>query len=189
MKELFERITVWHEKNLPAGLPYEPLPQIGFLLEELHEVNKEFIKGDIDAAVGEITDLIVFSVNALVLLGCDNIIAVNSDVNFIDKNKVNIISVLMFAVERIAERAAFDVIHSKIDCVEKKQVKHRYVDLIEESINCVASLGYSPEIALEETVRKIESRRGAWDSSIGKWVKEKNQTDVYIPDYSLARLS
>ena len=51
----------------------------------------------------------------------------------------------------------------------------------------IKSLGYSPEIALLETVKKIESRRGAWNPESGKWEKEKNQSDVYEPDYSKAR--
>ena len=182
MKELFERIIVWHEKNLPSGLPYEPLPQIGFLLEELHEVNKEFVKGDIDAAVGEITDLIVFSVNALVLL---------------DKSEIKLIYTPS-VIDRIENISATKVVINIAKYIANvisdisfmgAALEDSYVMLGRNCIRCIKSLGYSPEIALEETIKKIESRRGAWDASIGKWVKEKNQADVYVPDYSLARLS
>jgi len=179
MKELFERIIAWHEKNLPAGLPYEPLPQIGFLSEELHEVNKEFIKGDIDAAVGEITDLIVFSVNAIVLLKGDKEIIEQRFFygDYPVHDKVTIIGILNYRIFKIND----------ISVPEHKRFNPwRYKDLIESCVKIIFSLGYSPELALEETVKKIESRRGAWDSSIGKWVKEKNQMDVYKPDYSLA---
>jgi hypothetical protein len=178
MKELFERIAAWHEKNLPAELSYEPLPQIGFLIEELGEVNKEFIAGNTDKAVGEICDLIVFSVNALVLL---NGAAIEREIgSYSDNSFISVIKQINTAINTIIRSAWFN---------EDFPSTATYCNLIEVCCDCVASLGYSPEIALEETVRKIESRRGAWDSSIGKWVKEKNQTDVYIPDYSLARLS
>lgn len=178
MNELFNRIIAWHEKNLPAGLPYEPLPQIGFLIEELGEVNKEFIKGDIDAAVGEITDLIVFSVNAVKLLGGD---FDNKHFDFESANKTDKLPVIQKISDFINR-----VIQSIWTVTPDLQ---NYYDLILVCLRSIKSLGYSPELALLETIKKIESRRGAWDASIGKWVKEKNQSDVYIPDYSLARLS
>lgn len=71
---------------------------------------------------------------------------------------------------------------------EKKLLVNYYFGLIEICCNCIEKIGYSPEISLLETVKKIESRRGKFDSSIGKWVKEKGQADIYMPDYSIAKL-
>lgn len=182
MKQKFNRIIAWHEKNLPAGLPYEPLPQIGFLIEELGEVNKEFIKGDIDAAVGEITDLIVFSVNAELLIECG---ACLFDYDVLPKKTYKsdkeIVRELLRLVNNCGNSALFDC--------HPQYLANNYFDLIDGCCECIKSLGYSPEIALEQTVLKIESRRGAWNDLIGKWAKEKNQEDVYKPDYSLAKLN
>lgn len=172
MNELFNRIIAWHEKNLPTGLPYEPLPQIGFLIEELGEVNKEFIKGDIDKAVGEITDLIVFSVNAIQLLKIE-LVRVGWFNLYKDKNTpyVNIIFYL----------------HDKIGGIIGGDYRF-YNHLIDECCTAINSLGYNPELTLLETVKKIESRRGAFNTESGKWEKEKNQTDVYKPDYFKAKI-
>ena len=178
MKELFERITVWREKNLPAGLLYNPLTEIGFLIEELGEVNKEFIKGDIDAAVGEICDLIIYAVNAIELL------CINHDIDLMKVEYTMLYSKPEKIIETLHENILF-----VMQTVNSFDMVDSYKLLIDSCWSCIFVLGYSPEIALEETVKKIESRRGGWDTNIGKWVKEKNQADAYVPDYSIARLS
>lgn len=181
MKQLFERIIAWHEKNLPAGLPYEALPQIGFLLEELHEANKEFISGNTDKAVGEICDLIVFSVNAMALIEYGKMIL---DFDFTCKKYKELVSNI-----DVIKQLTMSIYSVMSNIKDELLLSIAYGHLIDNCCRSINALGYSPEIALEETVKKIESRRGEWDASIGKWVKEKNQPDVYVPDYSLARLS
>lgn len=177
MQELFERIINWGQDKFP-GLQYEPLPQIGFLLEKLHEVTKEFIKGDIDAAVGEITDIVVFSVNALILLknGKDVIAQRFLYGDYPNHNYVSVIGILNYRIFKINDI-----------CIppEKRFCAWHYKDLIDSCLNIIFMLGYSPELALLETVKKIESREGAFNSETGKF--EKTATH-YKPDYWLAKL-
>ena len=183
MNELFNRIIAWHEKNLPAGLPYEPLPQIGFLNKELNEVIDEFIAGNIDKAVGEICDIIVFSVNALVLLDWHNeLLEADFDKSVIESfNNKECVRLLMQCVFNVTYTATAKKTNTEILC-------DKYTILICVCFNCIESLGYSPKLALLETVKKIESRRGAWNPETGKWEKEKNQADVYVPDYCKAKI-
>jgi len=44
MKELFNRIIAWGADKEIHNIKFKSLVQIGFLLEELIEVNKEFIE-------------------------------------------------------------------------------------------------------------------------------------------------
>jgi hypothetical protein len=177
MNELFERIIAWHEKNMPDGLPYEALPQIGFLLEELHEVNKELIAGNTDKAVGEICDLIVFSVNAIKLLDGK----IETDCRYLEQENNEAKEIIADLLRNISYIA-------KTTCLtHNDHTITGYCDLIARCVAVIEILLYEPELALLETIKKIESWRGSWDASIGKWVKEKNQTDVYEPDYSLAK--
>ena len=181
MKELFNRIIEWGSDKGIHDIQFEPLVQIGFLLEELHEVNKEFIAGSTDKAVGEICDLIVYSVNALMLI-----------------KQVNQLLNLNFKSEKYTELVVnIDVIkqlnmsiHS-IMCNIKCRVSLpiTYTHLISNCCRSINALGYSPEIALEETIKKIESRRGAMNPVTGKWEKFIGQRDIYKPDYSKARLN
>ncbi len=62
-------------------------------------------------------------------------------------------------------------------------------DIIVVATGALHKLGYDPELALEETVKEITSRKGAFDESIGKWQKDKEQdpTTLYKACYSNAR--
>jgi len=174
MDELFKRIIAWGEDKF-TGLEYEPLPQIGFLIEELHEVNKEFIKGNIDAAVGEIADIIVFSVNALVLLKGD----FDKNFDYFDKSDGSFKIIVAHLLQRIG-------FISSVFNFNKSYIINGYDGLICQCIAEIKSLGYNPELALMETVKKIESREGAFNLQSGKW--EKTATH-YKPDYSIAKLT
>jgi hypothetical protein len=177
MKQLFERIIAWGMDKGLHDIEFNALVQIGFLLKELAEVNDEFIAGNTDKAVGEICDLIVFSVNALVLLK-HGVLALDfkfrvETYTFAAKD-IDVIKNLTMSIYSVM---------SNIKCELLLSVA--YSNLINNCCRSINALGYSPKLALEQTVLKIESRQGAFDESIGKWVKTAT---LYEPDYSLARL-
>lgn len=62
-------------------------------------------------------------------------------------------------------------------------------DLIVLSVGAIHKLGYSPTLALSETVREITSRVGAINEATGKWEKDKDQdpSTLYTPNYNNAR--
>lgn len=149
MNELFTRMIK------PTAAEYESLPQVGLLLKKLAEVNDEFIKGDINAAVGGITDLIVISVNAIKII-CDEV-----DYSQFYENKIH----------GLESKEYEDIIYKILLNIMRVLQRHHdeeYFDMIAISIKCIRLLVYSPELDLEETVKKIESG--------------------HKPDYSRARL-
>lgn len=64
-------------------------------------------------------------------------------------------------------------------------------DLIVFSTNLMKILGYNPNIAMDETLKEIESRKGEFNSESGKWEKYKDdyhQSLWYKADYSKAKI-
>ena len=62
--------------------------------------------------------------------------------------------------------------------------------MMECSFSSIFNMGYDPNKCLLETCKEINSRKGAHDHSIGKWVKDKNQdpATLYKADYSKCKL-
>ncbi len=62
-------------------------------------------------------------------------------------------------------------------------------DLIVVATGGIYKLGYSPKLALAQTVKEITSRQGTFNEDTGKWEKDRNQDPdtLYKADYSLAR--
>jgi hypothetical protein len=52
-------------------------------------------------------------------------------------------------------------------------------------------LKYDPEKCMAETIKEISSRKGAWSTEKGKWLKDPNQDPdtLYEADYSKCKVS
>ena len=64
-------------------------------------------------------------------------------------------------------------------------------DIIVFSVTEMVKLNINPEAALEETVKEISSRTGAWNQSKGKWVKDTTdeaKARWYTADYGKATM-
>ncbi len=59
-------------------------------------------------------------------------------------------------------------------------------DIMVFSVGALWKLGYEPTEAMNETLKEIQSRGGSWDTSMGKWVKQKTGKE-YKADYSKAK--
>ncbi|MDB4681386.1 hypothetical protein OAE88_00600 [bacterium] len=68
-------------------------------------------------------------------------------------------------------------------------------DIIVFCIGALWKLGYTPSLAMEETLKEIESRNQDkeqekdWfmNGASGKWKKSKSQTNMYTADYNKAK--
>ena len=60
-----------------------------------------------------------------------------------------------------------------------------FADMIVYATGAIWKAGYNPEKIMEEVLKHIESRKGCWDSSIGKWVKEPSK--VYQVDFKICK--
>jgi predicted HAD superfamily Cof-like phosphohydrolase len=80
-------------------------------------------------------------------------------------------------MQELSEARAADDIHGIIDA---------YADMIVVITGSIHKLGYDPNEVLAETLLEISSRKGAINSTTGKWQKDVNQdpTTLYKAVYS-----
>lgn len=75
-------------------------------------------------------------------------------------------------------------------------IKQEHIDSFTEYLNgiiiniksSITLLNYDYEKCLEEVIKAIHTRKGHWDSTISKFVKDKVQPDRYEPDYTNCKL-
>lgn len=66
-----------------------------------------------------------------------------------------------------------------------------FADIIVFATNAIRVLGYDPDIALEETLKEISSRKGAFNPDTSKWEKFKDahhQSLWYKANYTIAKI-
>ena len=103
-----------------------------------------------------------------------------------------------------------DIIHDwAIGYTGKKAVIDSYIEISKSIAECyfedkkntlnrlcsivcwfICGIGYEPEKCIIETIKKINSRKGAIDESINKWVKDRSQDPLtlYEPDYDKCKV-
>ena len=75
-------------------------------------------------------------------------------------------------------------------------IKQEHIDSFTEYLNgiiiniksSITLLNYDYDKCLEEVMKAIHTRKGHWDSTISKFVKDKVQPDRYEPDYTNCKL-
>lgn len=75
-------------------------------------------------------------------------------------------------------------------------IKQEHIDSFTEYLNgiiiniksSITLLNYDYAKCLEEVIKAIHTRKGHWDSTICKFVKDKVQPDRYVPDYTNCKL-
>lgn len=92
-----------------------------------------------------------------------------------EKFKNLVKSYTMYFIEEAKAYGAEPTIEDRIDALCDDNVFNN---------GFIYRLGYNPEVAMDETLREIESRKGSFDST-GKWIKSES---TYTADYSKAKL-
>jgi len=80
--------------------------------------------------------------------------------------------------------------------ISMPNIKQEHIDSFTEYLNgiiiniksSITLLNYDYEKCLEEVMKAIHTRKGHWDSTICKFVKDKVQPDRYEPDYTNCKL-
>ena len=80
--------------------------------------------------------------------------------------------------------------------ISMPNIKQEHIDSFTEYLNCIiinikssiTLLNYDYAKCLEEVMKAIHTRKGHWDSTICKFVKDKVQPDRYEPDYTNCKL-
>lgn len=176
-KKIYEDLAAWRaERRLTVESQREGL--IGNILEELAEVARA--KNN-DEKVGEICDIAVFAINAMDEIPSEEDFDCRTAIGTsrVDGGAKDIVYPLKMITEddltfRADEGANYFIAGIVIVCSR-----------------VIKTLGYDPAAAMSQTLQKINSRRGAYDETLKKWVKDTSdeaRAQWFTPNYALCRV-
>ena len=129
---------------------------VTYISKEVNEAREAHWKGDIDNLIEELCDCCVYSFNGCAVLGETN---PTYSKQFISNDFDDLSHSLFF--------------HLAMLCHEVKPIS--LCSIIDYCASYIESKGYNFELAMNETVKKINSRQGAMNNDTGKWEKLINQ--------------
>lgn len=152
---------------------------VGNIAANIGEEIVEYLRAENDEQrVDALCDMFVFSVNALRAIGGISNYAIKIALNINSMLKINSFPIISHAfsklinIHRFNQRSALKVIAG----YSKRQIEY---------------LGYDFLIAMDETLKEIHSRTGAWNDETQKWEKFKTEEAMalwYKADYSKAKV-
>ena len=160
MNEILNRLEIWRKErglDKSQGFEFDLNSQVSFLTEEI----TEYLRAKNDSyKVDALCDLSVFSLNAI--NGLDN--------NYDD---------LFGEPYHTAKRVNFFIIANIINRIpymfrKGNDIKFNFMDIIEISRWMIEDMGYDYFKCMDETLKEIESRKGALNPDTGKWEKFKD---------------
>ena len=175
MNEIINRLEVWRKErglDVSQGFEFDLNSQVSFLTEEITEYLRA--KND-DDRVDALCDLTVFSLNAI---------------NGIDNNYSEIFSTTYclqpkkYHIANIIDRVPYI-----FKC--NTNGKYSFIEIIEMCKYMIENMGYDYFKCMDETLKEIESRKGAFNSESGKWEKFKDDESKklwYKANYESCRI-
>ena len=149
------------------GLENELGDIVTYTSKELNEAREAHWKDDIDNLIEELCDICVYSFNGIAQLGSDDFTYYKNGhvIESFDHLCCNLFSIL--ANMSLSDNTIF------------------FSAIINNCSTYIEKLGYNFELAMNETVKKINSRDGAMNELTGKWEKDplQDKSTLYIPNY------
>ena len=159
MKNIINRLELWRKErqlDKSQGFVFDLDKQVSFLTEEITEYLRA--KDDYER-IDALCDLTIFSMNAI--NGIDNDYNdIFSDTYCMQKQNYHICNII-------------DRIPYMFKC--KQNGKYSFVDIIEMCKYMIDNMDYDYFKCINETLKEIESRKGAFNSESGKWEKFKDE--------------
>lgn len=173
---------------------------VGNLLEETTELARAHSTNDV---VDAMLDYFVYAANAIEGINLNQELLANEleDVNK-KKHKFKELEPEAFEVfkkyfvNQLLEgiKAASFLTMPRIEDADNKhkEIVEVYTEYLNKLFRIVKATiliaGYDFDLAANECLKAIHSRKGKWSNDLRKFVKDPNQTDRYEPNYDLAKL-
>lgn len=188
-----EELTKWREERsitLDSQLP----GLTSNLLEEVTELSRATELVDV---IDAMLDYNVFLANAIEGIDIDPILDPEIVKEIEEKNKK--LSVMTQEDLAIYKKSLISLLLEGIRAsiaISMPNIKQEHIDSFTEYLNgiiiniksSITLLNYDYAKCLEEVMKAIHTRKGHWDSTICKFVKDKVQPDRYEPDYTNCKL-
>lgn len=188
-----EELAKWREERsitLESQLP----GLTSNLLEEVTELSRATELVDI---IDAMLDYNVFLANAIEGIDIDPILDPEILKEIEEKHKK--LSVMTNEDLAIYKKSLISLLLEGIRAsiaITMPNIKQEHIDSFTEYLNgiiiniksSITLLNYDYAKCLEEVMKAIHTRKGHWDSTISKFVKDKVQPDRYEPDYTNCKL-
>lgn len=188
-----EELTKWREERsitLESQLP----GLTSNLLEEVTELSRATELVDI---IDAMLDYNVFLANAIEGIVIDPVLDPEILKEIEEKHKK--LSVMTNEDLALYKKSLISLLLEGIRAsiaITMPNIKQEHIDSFTEYLNgiiiniksSITLLNYDYAKCLEEVMKAIHTRKGHWDSSICKFVKDKVQPDRYEPDYTNCKL-
>lgn len=188
-----EELTKWREERsiaLDSQLP----GLTSNLLEEVTELSRATELVDI---IDAMLDYNVFLANAIEGIDIDPILDPEIVKEIEEKHKK--LSVMTNEDLALYKKSLISLLLEGIRAsiaITMPNIKQEHIDSFTEYLNgiiiniksSITLLNYDYAKCLEEVMKAIHTRKGHWDSTICKFVKDKVQPDRYEPDYTNCKL-
>ena len=188
-----EELTKWREERsitLDSQLP----GLTSNLLEEVTELSRATELVDV---IDAMLDYNVFLANAIEGIDIDPILDPEIVKEIEEKHKK--LSVMTNEDLALYKKSLISLLLEGIRAsiaITMPNIKQEHIDSFTEYLNgiivniksSITLLNYDYAKCLEEVMKAIHTRKGHWDSTISKFVKDKVQPDRYEPDYTNCKL-
>ena len=188
-----EELTKWREERsitLESQLP----GLTSNLLEEVTELSRATELVDI---IDAMLDYNVFLANAIEGIEIDPVLDPEIVKEIEEKHKK--LSVMTNEDLALYKKSLISLLLEGIRAsiaITMPNIKQEHIDSFTEYLNgiiiniksSITLLNYDYAKCLEEVMKAIHTRKGHWDSTICKFVKDKVQPDRYEPDYTNCKL-
>lgn len=188
-----EELTKWREERsitLDSQLP----GLTSNLLEEVTELSRATELVDV---IDAMLDYNVFLANAIEGIDIDPILDPEILKEIEEKHKK--LSVMTQEDLALYKKSLISLLLEGIRAsiaITMPNIKQEHIDSFTEYLNgiiiniksSITLLNYDYAKCLEEVMKAIHTRKGHWDSSICKFVKDEIQPDRYEPDYTNCKL-
>ena len=188
-----EELTKWREERsitLDSQLP----GLTSNLLEEVTELSRATELVDV---IDAMLDYNVFLANAIEGIEIDPILDPEIVKEIEEKHKK--LSVMTNEDLALYKKSLISLLLEGIRAsiaITMPNIKQEHIDSFTEYLNgiiiniksSITLLNYDYAKCLEEVMKAIHTRKGHWDSTICKFVKDKVQPDRYEPDYTNCKL-
>ena len=188
-----EELTKWREERsitLESQLP----GLTSNLLEEVTELSRATELVDV---IDAMLDYNVFLANAIEGIDIDPVLDPEILKEIEEKHKK--LSVMTNEDLALYKKSLISLLLEGIRAsiaITMPNIKQEHIDSFTEYLNgiiiniksSITLLNYDYAKCLEEVMKAIHTRKGHWDSTISKFVKDKVQPDRYEPDYTNCKL-
>lgn len=188
-----EELTKWREERsitLDSQLP----GLTSNLLEEVTELSRATELVDI---IDAMLDYNVFLANAIEGINIDPVLDPEILKEIEEKHKK--LSVMTNEDLALYKKSLISLLLEGIRAsiaISMPNIKQEHIDSFTEYLNgiiiniksSITLLNYDYAKCLEEVMKAIHTRKGHWDATICKFVKDKIQPDRYEPDYTNCKL-